>query len=56
MENETMLNAENLGFDAEDLKEAGLDNQESATPAGKAPAKESVSGRKGSQKSGRRSG
>ena len=40
MENETMLNAENLGFDAEDLKEAGLDNQESATPAGKAPAKE----------------
>lgn len=40
MENETMLNAEDLGFDAEDLKEAGLDNQESATPAGKAPAKE----------------
>lgn len=40
MENETMLNAEDLGFDAEDLKEAGLDNQESATPAGKAPVKE----------------
>lgn len=40
MENETMLNAEDLGFDAEDLKEAGLDNQKSATPAGKAPAKE----------------
>lgn len=40
MENETMLNAEDLGFDAEDLKEAGLDNQESATPAGKALAKE----------------
>lgn len=40
MENEAMLNAEDLGFDAEDLKEAGLDNQESATPAGKAPAKE----------------
>lgn len=40
MENETMLNAEDLGFDAEDLKEAGLDNQEPATPAGKAPAKE----------------
>ena len=40
MENETMLNAEDLGLDAEDLKEAGLDNQESATPAGKAPAKE----------------
>lgn len=40
MENETMLNAEDLGFDAEDLKEAGLDNQEPATPASKAPAKE----------------
>lgn len=40
MENETMLNAEDLGFDAEDLKEAGLDNQKPATPAGKAPAKE----------------
>lgn len=40
MENETMLNAEDLGFDTEDLKEAGLDNQEPATPAGKAPAKE----------------
>lgn len=40
MENETMLNAEDLGFDAEDLKEAGLDNQEPATPAGKAPTKE----------------
>lgn len=40
MESETMLNAEDLGFDAEDLKEAGLDNQEPATPAGKAPAKE----------------
>lgn len=40
MENETMLNAEDLGFDAEDLKEAGLDNQEPANPAGKAPAKE----------------
>lgn len=40
MENETMLNAEDLGFDAEDLKEAGLDKQEPATPAGKAPVKE----------------
>lgn len=40
MENEAMLNAEDLGFDAEDLKEAGLDNQKPATPAGKAPAKE----------------
>lgn len=40
MENETMLNAEDLGFDAEDLKEAGLDNQEPATPASKVPAKE----------------
>lgn len=39
MENETMLNAEDLEFDAEDLKEAGLDNQEPATPASKAPAK-----------------
>lgn len=41
MENETMLNAEDLGFDADDLKEAGLDNQEPATPASKAQAKES---------------
>lgn len=40
MENETMLNAEDLGFDADDLKEAGLDNQEPATPASKAQAKE----------------
>lgn len=40
MENEAMLNAEDLGFDAEDLKEAGLDKQEPTTPAGKAPAKE----------------
>lgn len=40
MENETMLNAEDLGFDAEDLKEAGLDNQEPAAPASKVPAKE----------------
>lgn len=40
MENEAMINAEDLGFDEEDLKEAGLDNQEPATPAGKAPAKE----------------
>lgn len=40
MENETMLNAEDLGFDAEDLKEAGLDNQEPATSASKVPAKE----------------
>lgn len=40
MKNETMLNAEDLGFDAEDLKEAGLDNQEPATPTSKAPAKE----------------
>lgn len=40
MGNEAMINAEDLGFDAEDLKEAGLDNQEPATPAGKAPAKE----------------
>lgn len=39
MENETMLNAEDLGFDAEDLKEAGLDNQEPATPAGNDPKK-----------------
>lgn len=39
MENEAMLNAEDLGFDAEDLKEAGLDNQEPATPASKVPAK-----------------
>lgn len=34
MENEAMLNAEDLGFDAEDLKEAGLDKQEPATSAG----------------------
>lgn len=40
MKNETMLNAEDLGFDAEDLKEAGLDNQEPATSASKVPAKE----------------
>jgi hypothetical protein len=40
MENEAMLNAEDLGFDAEDLKEAGLDNQEPVTPASKVPAKE----------------
>lgn len=40
MENETMLNAEDLGFDAEDLKEAGLDNQEPATSVSKVPAKE----------------
>lgn len=40
MENETMLNAEDLGFDTEDLKEAGFDNQEPATPASKVPAKE----------------
>lgn len=40
MGNEAMLNAEDLGFDAEDLKEAGLDNQEPATPASKVPAKE----------------
>lgn len=39
MENETMLNAEDLGFDVEDLKEAGLDNQEPATPAGNDPKK-----------------
>lgn len=39
MENETMLNAEDLGFDAEDLKEAGLDKQEPATPAGNDPKK-----------------
>lgn len=39
MENEAMLNAEDLGFDAEDLKEAGLDNQEPATPAGNDPKK-----------------
>lgn len=40
MENEAMLNAEDFGFDAEDLKEAGLDNQEPATPASKVPTKE----------------
>lgn len=39
MENETMLNAEDLGFDAEDLKEAGLDKQEPATSAGNDPKK-----------------
>ena len=39
MENETTLNAEDLGFDAEDLKEAGLDKQEPATPAGNDPKK-----------------
>lgn len=37
MENEAMLNAEDLGFDAEDLKEAGLDKQKPATPAGNDP-------------------
>ncbi|MFQ9572251.1 MAG: hypothetical protein ACLRZN_08730 [Dialister invisus] len=31
MENEAMLNAEDLGFDAEDLKEAGLDKPEPTT-------------------------
>lgn len=40
MENEAMLNAEDLGFDAEDLKEAGLDKQKPATSASKVPAKE----------------
>lgn len=39
MENETMLNVEDLGFDAEDLKEAGLDKQEPTTPAGNDPKK-----------------
>lgn len=39
MENEAMLDAEDLGFDAEDLKEAGLDKQEPATPAGNDPKK-----------------
>ena len=39
MENETMLNAEDLGFDAEDLKEAGLDKPEPATSAGNDPKK-----------------
>ena len=39
MENKTMLNAEDLGFDAEDLKEAGLDKQEPATSAGNDPEK-----------------
>ena len=39
MENETMLNAEDLGFDAEDLKEVGLDKQEPTTPAGNDPKK-----------------
>lgn len=39
MENEAMLNAEDLGFDAEDLKEAGLDNPEPATSAGNDPKK-----------------
>lgn len=39
MENETMLNAEDLGFDAEDLKEAGLDKQKPTTPAGNDPKK-----------------
>lgn len=39
MENEAMLNAEDLGFDAEDLKEAGLDKQEPATSAGNDPKK-----------------
>lgn len=39
MENEAMLNAEDLGFDAEDLKEAGLDKPEPTTPAGNDPKK-----------------
>lgn len=39
MENEAMLNAEDLGFDAEDLKEADLDKQKPATPAGNDPKK-----------------
>lgn len=39
MENEAMLNAEDLGFDAEDLKEAGLDKPEPATSAGNDPKK-----------------
>lgn len=39
MENEAMLNAEDLGFNAEDLKEAGLDNPEPATSAGNDPKK-----------------
>ncbi|MFC2420899.1 MAG: hypothetical protein ACFNO4_00150 [Dialister invisus] len=39
MENEAMLDAEDLGFDAEDLKEAGLDKQEPATPVGNDPKK-----------------
>lgn len=48
MENEAMLNAEDLGFDAEDLKEAGLDKQEPATSAGndlKKPEDNSADGR-----------
>lgn len=44
MENETMLNAEDLGFDAEDLKEAGLDKQEPATPDTKEPEDDSADG------------
>ena len=39
MGNEAMLNAEDLGFDAEDLKEAGLDKPEPATSAGNDPKK-----------------
>lgn len=39
MENEAMLNAEDLGFDVEDLKEAGLDKQKPTTPAGNDPKK-----------------
>lgn len=39
MENEAMLDAEDLGFDAEDLKEAGLDKQKPATSAGNDPKK-----------------
>lgn len=39
MENEAMFNAEDLGFDAEDLKEADLDKQEPTTPAGNDPKK-----------------
>lgn len=48
MENEAMLNAEDLGFDAEDLKEAGLDKQEPVTSAGndlKKPEDNSADGR-----------
>lgn len=44
MENEAMLDAEDLGFDAEDLKEAGLDNQEPKTPDTKEPEDNSTGG------------